>query len=153
MTQPGSVDAYIEAAPPAAQPMLRDLRRLVQSTLPGVTERISYGMPSYDYRGERFVHFAAAKGHVGVYGLVHEDGEVPPELAPHLAERSTLRLRFDEPLPAAALAAALRRKAAELDQSTRAARQSRATGNQPHAPTCRRGPGRRPGSRAIGWTA
>ncbi|HYM84600.1 MAG TPA: DUF1801 domain-containing protein [Candidatus Dormibacteraeota bacterium] len=111
-----SVDAYVAAAPVAAQPLLHGLRELVRSTLPGLVERISYGMPAYDYRGERFVHFAAAKGHVGVYGLVHEDGEVPPELAPYLAERSTLRLPFDQPLPTGALAAALRHKAERLDR-------------------------------------
>ncbi len=111
MTRPATVDAYIEAAPPPAQSTLRQLRQLIRATPPQATERISYGMPSYDYRGEQFVHFAAAKGHVGVYGLVHEDGDVPPELALHLAERSTLRFRLGEPLSARALAA-LRRKAA-----------------------------------------
>jgi uncharacterized protein YdhG (YjbR/CyaY superfamily) len=97
--------------------MLRDLRQLIHATLPSATERISYGMPTYDYRGQRFVHFAAAKAHVGVYGLVHEDGDVPPELAAYLVERSTLRFRLDQPLPTAALAAAIRRKAARLAEA------------------------------------
>lgn len=117
MGRPASVDAYIEAAPSAAQSMLRELRQLIRAALPSATERISYGMPAYDFRGQRFVHFAAAKAHVGVYGLVHEDADIPPDLASYLVERSTLRFRFDEALPARALAAAIRRKAARLDEA------------------------------------
>jgi uncharacterized protein YdhG (YjbR/CyaY superfamily) len=113
---PATVDAYVDAAPPVAQPAVRELRRLILAELPAATERISYGMPSYHYRGRRFLHFAAAKGHVGVYGLVHKDGVVPDGLAPYLDHRSTLRLAYDRPLPSAALAAAIRRKAKAADQ-------------------------------------
>jgi len=51
---------------------------------------------------------------VGVYGLVHVDADVPLDLAAYVDHRSTLRFRLDQPLPAAALAAALRRKAGRL---------------------------------------
>ena len=118
MPQPTTVDAYIAAASPAAQPALRQLRQLIRATVPSLNERISYSMPAYDYRGERFVHFSAAKAHVGVYGLVHEDGEVPPELAPYLTERSTLRFPLDQPLPTKALATALLAKAARFDEAS-----------------------------------
>jgi len=117
MARPASVEAYIELSPLAVQPMLRDLRRLIRESVPSVTERIRYGMPAYDLRGQRFVHFAAAKSHVGVYGLIHEDSDVPPDLEPYLRERSTLRFRLDQPLPTAALAAAIHRKAARFGES------------------------------------
>ena len=105
-----TVDDYIEAAPEASRPHLRALRRLVLEAVPSVTEKIAYGMPSYRLREQRVVHFATAKAHVGVYGLVHEDGDVPAELVPYLDHRSTLRFPLDQPLPASALAAALRRR-------------------------------------------
>jgi uncharacterized protein YdhG (YjbR/CyaY superfamily) len=108
-----TVDEYIEGAPEPTRPVLRDMRRLILDAVPSVTEKISYGMPAYHHRGQRLVHFAASKAHVGVYGLVHEDGDVPPELAPYLANRSTLRFPLDQPLPADALRTALRRKAAQ----------------------------------------
>lgn len=108
------VDAYIEAAPAATQPVLRELRRIILGAVPSVSEKVAYGMPSYELHGKRLVHFSAAKGHVGVYGLVHVDGVVPPKLAMYLDHRSTLGFRLDRPLPATALAAALRRKAETL---------------------------------------
>jgi uncharacterized protein YdhG (YjbR/CyaY superfamily) len=111
MTSAKDVDAYIESAPAATQPMLREIRRIILDSVPTVTEKLSYGMPSYEHRGQRLVHFSAAKAHVGVYGLVHVDADVPPELAAYLDHRSTLRFRLDQPLPAAALAATIRQKA------------------------------------------
>ncbi len=71
MTSAKDVDAYIESAPAAAQPMLREIRRIILDSVPSVTEKVSYVMPSYEQRGQRLVHFSAAKAHVGVYGLVH----------------------------------------------------------------------------------
>jgi uncharacterized protein YdhG (YjbR/CyaY superfamily) len=111
MTSAEDVDAYIDAAPAAARPMLREVRRIILNAVPSVTEKVSYGMPSYEHGGHRLVHFSAARAHVGVYGLVHVDGDVPPELAAYLDHRSTLRFRLDQPLPAAALGAAIREKA------------------------------------------
>jgi uncharacterized protein YdhG (YjbR/CyaY superfamily) len=105
------VDAYVEAAPAAARPMLRELRRIIFDAVPEVTEKVAYGMPSCEHRGQRLVHFSAANAHLGVYGPVHVDGDVPADLAAYLDHRSTLRFRLDHPLPAAALAAALRYKA------------------------------------------
>ena len=103
MTAVKNVDAYIAAAPAAARPMLREVRRVILDAVPSVTEKVAYGMPCYEHRGLRLVHFSAAQAHVGVYGLVHVDGDVPADLAAYLDHRSTLRFRLDHPLPAAAL--------------------------------------------------
>lgn len=114
MTTVIDVDSYIDAAPVDARAKLREVRHLILHTVPDVAEKIAYGMPSYELEGRRLVHFSAARRHVGIYGLVHVDGDVPPDLAPYLDHRSTLRFPLDAPLPSAALAAALRRKAATL---------------------------------------
>ena len=68
MTDAGTkaVDAYIAAAPKAAQPRLRQLRKLIKEAAPQAEERLSYGMPYYDYRG-RLIYYSAFKNHIGVY--------------------------------------------------------------------------------------
>jgi len=108
MTPPTTVDAYIAAAPAEARQTLTAMRQIIRDAVPSAVEAIKYGMPSYAFRGRPLVHFSAAKAHVGVYGLVHVDGDVPAELAPYLDHRSTLRFKFDEPLPGAALSETLR---------------------------------------------
>jgi uncharacterized protein YdhG (YjbR/CyaY superfamily) len=109
-----TVDEYIEAAPESARDQLREMRRIILSAAPEVQERIAYGMPSYELNGRRIVHFAAAKTHLGVYGLVHVDAEIPGELAAYVDHRSTLRFKLNEPLPAAALAKAVESKSRAL---------------------------------------
>jgi uncharacterized protein YdhG (YjbR/CyaY superfamily) len=116
MADPLDVDAYIDSSPAEARPLMDELRRLILAVVPSAAERISYRMPTYECRGRRLVHFSAAKHHVGVYGLVHVEGAVPEELAGYLDHRSTLRFRFGDSLPTAALTAALEEKARRLEE-------------------------------------
>ena len=90
-----AVDAYIAAAPRAAQPHLRRLRDVIKGAAPKAEEKISYGMPFYEYRG-RLLYFAAFKKHVGLYAVGEAKG-----LQKYFYGASTLRFPFDEPLPAA----------------------------------------------------
>jgi uncharacterized protein YdhG (YjbR/CyaY superfamily) len=94
------VDAYIAAAPKEAQPLLRQLRALIKGAAPKAEERISYGMPHYDYHG-RLIYFAAFKNHVGVYPGGYADKY--PELKPYTTGKGTYRFPLDQPLPAALL--------------------------------------------------
>lgn len=107
------VDAYIAAAPPPVQPKLREIRRIITSTAPSATEKVSYGMPTYQYRGTRLVYFAGYKNHVGVYALVHVEDDVPEQLKEFVDHRSTLRFPLDRPLPADAIRDAVRRRMRE----------------------------------------
>lgn len=56
------VDAYIEAAAPFAQPILRHLRDVVHAACPDVVETIKWRSPFFDYRGP-MCHMAAFKQH------------------------------------------------------------------------------------------
>ena len=108
--QPDTVERYIAAAPTASQPILRELRALILSAAPEVRERISYGMPTYDQEGGRLCHFAGYAKHVGLYGLIHEDGALATEAAGYLESRSTLRFEVGKPLPVALIRRAVKAK-------------------------------------------
>ena len=57
------VDAYIEKAPPFAQPILAHLRKVVHRTVPDVRETMKWSTPHFDYKG-MFCGIAAFKRHV-----------------------------------------------------------------------------------------
>lgn len=111
------VDAYIASAGAAVQPKLREMRRIIRSAAPSATEKVSYGMPFYEYRGQRLVYFAGYKNHVGVYGLVHVESQVPDQLKEFLDHRSTLRFPLERPLPAPSIRQAIRRRMKENESS------------------------------------
>ena len=62
------VDAYIAKAQPFAKPILIHIRELVHKACPDIEERIKWGMPHFDYRGEMMCSMAAFKQHA-VYGF------------------------------------------------------------------------------------
>jgi len=45
------VDAYIAAAAPFAQPILKHLRKVVHTGCPAVEEKIKWGFPHFEYKG------------------------------------------------------------------------------------------------------
>ncbi len=92
------VDAYIAAAPAKAQPMLRRLRELIKAAAPDAEERISYGMPFYEYQG-RLVYFAGYANHVGLYAAVPASKLYAGELKKYMAAKSTIRFPLGHPLP------------------------------------------------------
>ncbi len=73
-----SVNQYIAKAPKEVRNKLKDLRALIKNLAPTAEERISYGMPFYDYKG-RLVYFAAMKKYIGLY-------IPPPIIAGHTKE-------------------------------------------------------------------
>jgi uncharacterized protein YdeI (YjbR/CyaY-like superfamily) len=58
-----AIDAYIAKSADFAKPILNHIRELVHKTCPDVEEKIKWGMPFFDYKGEMLCHMAAFKQH------------------------------------------------------------------------------------------
>jgi uncharacterized protein YdhG (YjbR/CyaY superfamily) len=78
MNKAKNVDEYITRAPKEFRGKLRELRTLIKKLAPDAKERISYGMPFYDYKG-RLVYFSNANGYIGLY-------IPPPIIAEHAVD-------------------------------------------------------------------
>ncbi|MDQ2766316.1 MAG: YdeI/OmpD-associated family protein [Gemmatimonadota bacterium] len=57
------VDAYIKNANDFAEPILTRVREIVHSACPQVEEKIKWGMPFFDYKGQMMCGMAAFKAH------------------------------------------------------------------------------------------
>jgi len=97
-----NVNAYITAAAPAVRARLKQLRQVIKRAAPKATERISYGIPFYEYGGSgykgRLIYFAAFKQHIGVF--------IPPRpsggyrgLEKYRTAKSSFRFPLDKPFP------------------------------------------------------
>src|SRR5215203_1991101 len=62
-----SVDAYVGAQPPAVREILDQIGARVREAVPGVTEVISYDIPTFKLDGKALLHVAAWKHHIAVY--------------------------------------------------------------------------------------
>jgi len=95
-----NVDEYIAQAPKEVQEKLKELRAVIRATAPGAEERISYGMPYYDYKG-RLVYFQLWKKHIGFYIPTPVVEEHQSELKGYETTKATIRFPLDEKLPLA----------------------------------------------------
>jgi uncharacterized protein YdhG (YjbR/CyaY superfamily) len=93
-----NVDEYIALAPKELQGRLNELRATIRAAAPNAQERISYGMPYYEYKG-RLVYFQLWKKHIGLYALTTPIEEHEGELKGHVTSKGTIRLPLDEELP------------------------------------------------------
>ena len=118
------VDAYIAAAPKAAQPKLRQLRKLIRAAAPNATERISYRMPYYDLNG-RLVYFALHSNHIGLYALGKTAEVATGKLTPYVSSKGTVQLPLDKPLPEADITRLVKRRVAENLANARMRKEAR----------------------------
>jgi uncharacterized protein YdhG (YjbR/CyaY superfamily) len=99
-----SVDAYIAGIPEPARSTLAEVRETIRALVPaGTTEKISYGMPTFQYKGG-LVGYAAFAKHCGFYPMnsaVIEKFAV--ELAKYPTSKGAIRFPIDKPLPAGLL--------------------------------------------------
>jgi uncharacterized protein YdhG (YjbR/CyaY superfamily) len=100
MAKATTVADYIANAPPVARRALKQLRTAIKAAAPGITERISYRIPTFDLDGRYLLYIAAFKRHVSVYpvtsGMLAKYGKA---VAPYRAGKGTLRFSLDAPVP------------------------------------------------------
>ena len=93
------VDKYIIGFPVEVQEQLSIIRRLVFELTPQVTERISWGMPSYSLNGKFLVHFAGFKKHIGFYINLEELTPFKEKLTAYKTSKGTIQFPLNKPLP------------------------------------------------------
>ncbi len=94
----GSVDEYIRNAPEAVRPKLKQLRAAFTELAPRATEKISYGMPYYGYKG-RVGYFAYFKDHISLFAVPPVIEEHKDKLAGYKTSKGTIQFPLDEDLP------------------------------------------------------
>ena len=58
-----AIDTYIAKSAGFAKPILTHIRDLVHKACPDVEEKMKWGMPFFDYKGEMLCHMASFKQH------------------------------------------------------------------------------------------
>jgi len=100
MAKTTTVAVYIAKTPPVARRALKQLRTAIKAAAPGITERISYRIPTFELDGQYLLYMAAFKEHVSVYpvtsGMLARYGKA---IAPYRAGKGTLRFPLNAPIP------------------------------------------------------
>jgi len=118
MTPVKTVDEYIAQAPKEVQEKLQELRAVIRTTAPRAEERISYGMPYYDYKG-RLVYFQLWKKHIGLYVPTPVVEEHKSELEGYETTKATVRFPLDEKLPLALIEKLVKARVRKNDEAAK----------------------------------
>jgi uncharacterized protein YdhG (YjbR/CyaY superfamily) len=98
--KPGSIEAYMDAAPGIHQPKLKQLHQCILKAAPGATQDIKWGMPAYSYQ-RILVSFAIYKNHIGFYPTPSVITAFATLLAAYPTAAASVQFALDKPLPLA----------------------------------------------------
>jgi uncharacterized protein YdhG (YjbR/CyaY superfamily) len=100
MPESGSqiIEDYLASAPEAARPLLRELRARIGAMIPGATERITYGLPTF-FWGENVVHYAVYEHHIGFYPTPSVISAFQGEFGKRKWAKGSVQFPLDEPTP------------------------------------------------------
>jgi uncharacterized protein YdhG (YjbR/CyaY superfamily) len=114
---PNTVDEYLAAVPEPARSTLNKIRATIRSTVPPeATEGISYGIPTFKYKGP-LVWFAAFSNHCSFFpGSLAVMAAFKNELKAYPTSKGTIRFPVDKPLSAALVKKLVKARIAENER-------------------------------------
>ena len=97
-TAPQTIDEYIAGFPADVQDVLQKIRKTIHEAAPEATEKISYQMPTFYFKGN-LVHFAAFKEHIGFYPVPTGIDKFKKELSVYKQGKGSVQFPLDQPMP------------------------------------------------------
>ena len=95
--KPDTVDEYLASVPEPARTTLNKVRAAIRSVAPpGATEAISYGIPTFKYKG-MLASYAAFSDHCSLFPGAGPTAEFKNELKNFQTSKGTIRFAPDKP--------------------------------------------------------
>lgn len=94
-----AIDDYIAQRPQTPQLKMVLLRKLIHDTVPEVSEKISWSMPTFQWKGKNLCHFAANKQHLGFYPGPAAIVAFANELADYQTSKGAIQFPYTEEIP------------------------------------------------------
>jgi uncharacterized protein YdhG (YjbR/CyaY superfamily) len=100
MSPAATIEEYLAPLPADQRAALSKLRATIAATAPDAAESISYGIPTFKYKGRPLANFGAAKKHCALYGMAVVEAD-RAALEGFDTSKGTIRFTPDKPLPVA----------------------------------------------------
>lgn len=109
------VDEYLKNINPSQKTHYDRIRSIVMKHVPAAEVTVSYGIPTFKYKGKYVIYFAAFKNHMSVYPvsekLVEKFGN---EVERFRTGKGTLQFSEENPIPNHLIEAMVRLRVEEL---------------------------------------
>ncbi len=94
-----TIDSYINNKPSEIQEKLMLIKNTVKKTAPMTVETISYGIPTFKYKGKNLIHFAAFAKHLGIYPGPDAIEEFAKDLTPYKVSKGSIQIPLTSDIP------------------------------------------------------
>jgi len=116
---PKNVDEYLAGVPEPARGTLNKIRAAIRSAVPPeATEAISYGIPTFKYKGP-LVWFAAFSNHCSLFPTASVIEALKNELKGFSTSKGTIHFPTDKPLPPALVKKLVKARVAQNESKKR----------------------------------
>lgn len=99
MTNYKNIDEYIATFPEDIQKILQSVRQAIHEAVPGVEEKISYGMPAFRLKEKNLMYFAGFKNHIGLYPLPSGIENFKKDLSVYKQGKGSVQFPINQPMP------------------------------------------------------
>ena len=111
---PKNIDEYLAGVPEPARGTLNKIRAVIRSAVPPeATEAISYGIPTFKYKGP-LVWFAAFSNHCSLFPTASVIEAFKNELKGFSTSKGTIHFPTDKPLPTALVKKLVKARVAQI---------------------------------------
>ena len=93
LAEPMDIDEYIDAQSYEVQSILRKVRGVIRSAIPGAAPKISYQMPAF-WQGRCLIYFAAHKNHLGIYPGAEAIEHFKPRLTSYKTSKGAVQFPY-----------------------------------------------------------
>lgn len=94
-----NVDEYIANFPQQTQDILQKMRQTIAIAAPEATEKISYGIPTFELNGKNLVHFGGYDNFVSFYPGPANIAAFADKLKDYKTSKGTIQFPLDKPIP------------------------------------------------------
>ena len=113
---PKDIDEYLAGVPEPARSTLNKIRAMIRSAAPPeATERISYRIPAFEYKG-MLIWFAAFSGHCSLFPTSSMIEKFKDDLKRYVISKGTIQFPVDKPLPATLVKKIVKARVAENEK-------------------------------------
>lgn len=101
--KPKNISEYISLQPVAQKKMLTQMRAVIRKAVPGLGEKLAWGMPTFTMEGN-IAHIAGFKNHVSFFPGPVAMEEFADQMSKFETSKGTLKISLDQKVPVALLA-------------------------------------------------
>jgi uncharacterized protein YdhG (YjbR/CyaY superfamily) len=111
-----SVDEYLKNITPEQRAEFDRVQKILNEFEPSVEQVISYGIPTFKYKGKYLLYFGAFKNHMSLFPGSGFIDDMKDELSEFKVAKGTIQFNESKPVPEEVILKILKRRRDEIDK-------------------------------------